>query len=151
MTDSSLDQLFESPSSLSDDDILREYIKLDKQVKELAQTRSWYASLIVQRAAQARGNLKTVHLETANREQKVKCEFKTEWKVTNDSDIPVIRELLGERFDEIFKVTYTPKARAIQSFMATASGDEGFMTAREMVKDCVVEDDKAPTVSVEKS
>ena len=151
MTNSGLDQLFESPSSLSDDDVLREYIKLDKQVKELAQTRSWYASLISQRAAQARGNLKTVHLETADREQKVKCEFKTEWKVTDDSDIPVIRELLGERFDEIFKVTYTPRARAIQSFLATTSGNEAFETAKAMVADCVVEDDKAPSVSVEKS
>jgi len=146
-----LNELFE-PSGMSDDDVLREYIKLDQRVKEAARERSWYASMITQRAAQERGNLKTVHLETADQKQKVKCEFKTEWKVTDASDMEVIRELLGQkRFEEIFKVEYTPRARAIQSFLASASSDEGFKTAKQMVKACVIEEDKTPSVSVEKA
>lgn len=141
-----------TPEGLSHDEVLREYIKLDRAIKELATTRSWYASYLAQTAAQERGNLKTVHLETSDQKQKCKVEFQTEWKVNEPSEMEVVRKLLGDkRFDEIFKVEYTPRARAIQSFLATSSGDEGFRTAKEIVKECVVEVDKKPYVSVEKS
>ena len=138
--------------ALSDDDLIREYVKLDKQIKELASVKSGYATYLTQNAVKERGSLKTVHLETADQKQKVKVEFKTEWKVTDASEMQTIRELLGEtRFNEIFKVEYSPRARAIQSFLSTGSGDERFRTAKKIVQGIVVEEDKSPYVSVEKA
>jgi hypothetical protein len=63
-----------------------------------------------------------------------------------------VRELLGEkRFAEVFKVEYTPRSRALQSFLNTSSGDESFRTAKEIVKEIVKEVPKTPSVTVERS
>lgn len=158
----SLEQLFEQtpterakgPDSLSDDDVIAEYIKLDRRVKEAASDRSWYASALAQKASEERqGPQKTVHLENSKRDQKVKVEFGTEWKVLDEGQMPTIRELLGnQRFDELFAIKYVPRVRELKAFLNTGSSDERVKTAKAIVLDAVKEVDKlTPTLSVEKS
>ena len=156
---STLDKLFteetsKGPYSLSDDEVIAEYIKLDKRVKETASTRSWYASALAQKAMEERqGPQKTVHLENSARNQKVKVEFGTEWKVLDEGQIPVIRDLLGEkRFHELFKIQYAPKVKELKAFLNTGSTDERVKTAKAIVLEVVKELNKpTPTLSVEKS
>lgn len=133
---------------MSQDEVIREYLRLDQIVKEAATQRSWAASILAQTAARDRGALKTVHIESSDRQTRVKVEFGTQWKVTDASEMEVVKDLLGPtRFNELFKVEYVPRARAMQSFLATSSGDEKFRTAKEIVKQIVVEQDKMPSVS----
>src|SRR5688572_3257441 len=128
---STLDTLFteetsKGPDSLSDDEVIAEYIKLDKRVKETASTRSWYASALAQKAMEERhGPQKTVHLENSARNQKVKVEFGTEWKILDEGQMPTIRELLGnQRFEELFAIRYVPRVRELKAFLNTGSTDE---------------------------
>lgn len=147
-----LDNLFDAPG-MSPDQAIREYIRQDQIIKEAAYDRNAAKSVITQEAESNRqGSLKTVHVETADGKQKVKVEFKTEWEVKDHTQMEIVKDLLGEtRFNEIFKVEYTPKARPLQSFLNTSSGDEKFRTAKEIVKEIVKEVPKTPSVTVEKS
>lgn len=152
-----LDALFEESAPLTShgmslDEAIREYIKLDQRVKETAADRQWPASIIAQAATGERnGDQKTVHMETANQEQKVKVEFKSDMKVIDASEMETVRQLLGDdRFFELFKIEYTPKARALKSFLNTGSTSEAVQTAKEIVKASVKDIEKNPTLSVEK-
>ena len=147
-----LDKLFDAPS-MSPDEAVREYIRQDQIIKDAAYDRNYAKGIITAEAeANRNGTLKTVHVETADQKQKVKVEFGREWKVTDQSQMETVKELLGDtRFYEIFKVEYTPKLRALQSFLNTSSGDERFRSAREIVKEIVKEMPKTPSVTVEKS
>lgn len=147
-----LDQLFEAPG-MSPDEAIREYIRQDQIIKDAAYDRSHAKTIITAEAeANRNGNLKTVHVETADGRQKVKVEFKAEWEVQDQSQMEVVKDLLGEtRFFEVFKVQYVPRARALQSFLNTSSGDERFRSAREIVKEIVKEVPKTPSVTVEKA
>lgn len=147
-----LDNLFDGPD-MSSDQAIREYVRLDKIIRDAASERNWVKGILTASAeAERNGTMKTVHVETADGSQKVKVEFKTEWEVKNQSEMETVRELLGEaRFSEIFKTEYTPKARALQSFLNTSSGDERFKTAKTIIKEIVKEVPKTPTVTVEKS
>jgi len=135
------------------DEAIAEYVRLDKEIKEAYIDKQWAGSILVANAEQERGSeaLKTVHVESLNGKQKVKVEFKTEWKVQDYSQLDAVRELLGEkRFNEIFEVKYHLKSRALQSFLNTSSGDERFRTAKAIVQEIVKEVPKTPSVSVER-
>lgn len=148
-----LDALFEAPS-MSLDEAIKEYVRLDKIIKEAYSDKQWAGSILVANAETERGSesLKTVHIERTDGEQKIKVEFGSTWKVLDDSQMEVVKDLLGDqRFRELFKVEYTPKARALQSFLNTSSGDERFRSAKDIVKEIVREVPKTPSVSVERS
>jgi hypothetical protein len=148
-----LDNLFDGPA-LSPDQAIREYIRQDKVIKDAAYERGHAKKIIVAEAEQSRnGTLKTVHVETADGHQRIKVEFSVDLSIKDpDSQMEVVKELLGEkRFNEIFKTEYTPRVRALQSFLNTSSGDEAFRTAKEIVKEIVKEVPKTPSVTVERS
>jgi hypothetical protein len=148
-----LDALFEAPT-MTLDEAITEYVRLDKLIKDSYADKQWAGSILIINAEQERGAeaLKTVHVERTDGKQKVKVEFRTDWKVQDDSQMEVVKELLGDsRFRELFKTEYTPKSRAIQSFLNTSSGDERFKTAKAIVKEIVKEVPKTPAVSVERS
>lgn len=153
-----LDDLFEEKprefiGSLSVEDAIREFVKCDRRVKEAASDRQWPASIIAQAAQDERtGTQKTVHMETFNRDQKVKVEFKSELQVIDESQMETVRQLLGdERFFELFKIAYAPRAKALNSFLNTGSTNEQIKTAKQIIKESVKEVQKTPYVSVEKS
>lgn len=137
----------------SDDEMIAEFIKYDRQVKSAASERQWYASALAMKATQERGESKTVHLENSQRSQKIKVEFSSEWKVMDNEQITVVRELLGEeRFAEMFKIQYVPRVRELKLFLSTGSTDERVKTAKDIVKQVVKDVPKlTPTLSVEKS
>lgn len=147
-----LDALFETPG-MSPDQAIREYIRQDQIIKDAAYERNGAKAVICAEAESNRnGSLKTVHVETADQKQKVKVEFSTEWKITDQKQMDTVRDLLGEdRFREIFKVEYAPKARALQSFLNTSSGDEAFRTAKMIVQEIVKECPKTPSVTIERA
>jgi len=153
-----LDNLFDekqplTPHGMSLDEAIREFIRLDKRVKEAASERQWPASIIAQEAMGERnGDQKTVHMETVNQEQKVKVEFKSELQVIDKSQMEAIRECLGdERFFELFKIEYSPRAKALKSFLNTGSTDERVKTAKQMIKESIKDVEKSPYVSIEKA
>lgn len=148
----SLDHLFDAPA-MSPDQAIREYIRQDQIIKDAAYERNAAKSVICQEAeANRNGTLKTVHVETADQKQRIKVEFKTELEIKDpDKQIEVVRELLGEtRFNEIFKVEYSPRARALQSFLNTSSGDEKYRTAKAIVQEIVKNVSRTPIVTVER-
>jgi hypothetical protein len=148
-----LEELFEAPS-MTLDEAVTEYIRLDKIIKEATMDKSWAASILVANAEVERGSesLKTVHIERTDGEQRVKVEFRTGWSVLDSSQMEAVKELLGEkRFAELFKIEYTPKMRALQTFLNTSTGDEAFRTAKAIVREIVSEVPKTPAVSVERS
>lgn len=147
-----LDKLFDAPG-MSPDQAIREYIRQDSIIKTAAYDRNAAKAIIVTEAeANRNGTMKTVHVETADRKQKLKVELGSEWKVTDPDQMEIVKELLGEtRFNELFKVEYTPKSRPLQSFLNTSSGDERFRTAKAIVREIVKETPKTPSVTIERA
>lgn len=150
-----IDQMFEesppqSVGGMSQDEIIREFIRLDTQIKDLAYQRQGVQSALIQAATEIRNGQNTVHLETVDRKGKLKVEFK-KGHVCDQMEIECAKELLGdERFNEIFKTEYTPRLLKFKTFLNTASADERVETARGIIKAAVVEVEKTPWCSVEK-
>lgn len=150
-----IDQMFEesppqSVSGMSDDQIIREFIRLDQAIKDLAYQRSGFSSALAQKAIDVRNGQSTVHMETSDRSNKVKVEFRKGWECDH-SEIECARELLmDERFREIFNVTYTPKVAKLRTFLNTKSSDERVEMARQTILNAVKEVEKSPYVSTEK-
>jgi hypothetical protein len=151
--DASISEMFATPASssgMSTDEIIKEFIRLDTQIKELAYQRSEYQSALAQAAVDVRNGQKTVHLETSDRKGRIKVEFKS-GHVCDITELDCAKELLGdERFNEIFKTEYTPKLLKLKTFLNTKSADERVETARGIIKAAVVEIEKTPWVAVEK-
>lgn len=150
---STLEKMFSTPSTangMSDDELIGAFIRLDTQIKDLAYQRSEYSSALAQKAVEARNGQSTVHLETSDRANKVKVEFKKGY-VCDQMEIECAKELLGdERFNEIFKTEYSPRLQKLKTFLNTKSADERVETARGIIKAAVVEVEKTPYVSTEK-
>jgi hypothetical protein len=148
-----INQMFEekaSPVSTSPDETIREFIRLDTQIKELAYERAGYTSALTQSATDIRNGQNTVHLETADRMKRVKVEFKKGF-LCDAVELECAKDLLGdERFNELFKTEYTPKAKNLKTFLNTKSADERTEAARQILKEAVKEIEKTPYVSVER-
>jgi len=138
-------------SGLSVDQMIREYVRLDKRVKEAANERGAYHAALLERAAMARNGQNTVHLETADEQQRIKVEFKSELAVVDQQEIECAKELLGEeKFAELFGVIYKPKARPLKTFLNSVSANERVETARQILNQFVKPKDKTPYLAVEK-
>jgi hypothetical protein len=138
-------------SGLSVDQMIREYVRLDKKVKEAAKERADYHAALLERAEMARNGQNTVHLETADESQKVKVEFKTELAIIDQSEIEMVKELLSdEKFNELFGTTYKPKARTLKTFLNSVSANERTETARQVISEVVKTVAKTPYMSVER-
>lgn len=150
---STLETMFSTPSSaagMSTDEIIKEFIRIDAEIKDLAYQRSEYSSALYAKAAEIRNGQSVVHLETADRKHRVKVEFKKE-HVFDPSEIECAKELLGdERFNEIFKTEYTPRLKSLKTFLNTVSADERIETGRAIIKETLQEKEKTPYVSTEK-
>lgn len=143
------DQRPEPITGLSRDDHITQFLSLDAQIKELSYRRREHASALTQAAFEEKNGQKTVHLQ-ANDGSRVAVEFKTDWEC--DPEVETAKELLGaERFNELFKTTYTPKLRNLKSFLSTGFTDERRQTAKQIIKDSVREVDRTPYVMAEKS
>lgn len=139
-------------SGLSVDQMIREYVRLDKKIKEAAQERGAYHAALLERAAMARNGQNTVHLETADESHKIKVEFKSELAVMDQQEIECAKELLGdEKFNELFSTFYKPKAKNLKTFLNSVSANEKTETARQIIGEFVKPKDKTPYLSVERA
>jgi len=139
-----------SLSGMSADEIIKEFIRLDAQIKDLAYKRSEFSTALTQAAVEVRNGQSTVHMETSDRQSKVKVEFKKGWEC-DQTEIECARELLkDERFNEIFKTEYSPKVAKLRTFLNTKSSDEAVEVARQIIKEAVREVEKSAYCSVEK-
>lgn len=149
-----LEAMFSEPppslSGMSDDEIIREYIRLDSQIKEIAYQRKPFIDALLQKAADMRDGRGTVHLETSDRKLRVKVEFKKD-HVFDPMEIECAKDLLGdERFGELFKTEYTPRLQNLKMFLSTRSSDERVETARATIQGTLQPKDKNPSIAVEK-
>lgn len=141
-----------SVSGLSVDQMIREYVRLDKRVKEAASERGAYHAALLERAAMARNGQNTVHLETADESQRIKVEFKSDLSVLDQTEIECAKDLLGdEKFGELFAIIYKPKAKNLKTFLNSVSANEKVETARQIINEFVKPVNKTPYLSIEKS
>jgi hypothetical protein len=144
-----LEEMFEAPS-ISADEAITGFIRLDQRVKEAAQERAMYSSVLTQSAVDQRNGQATVHLE-ASSGSRVKVEFKKGFSC-DQSELECARELLGdEKFSELFKTEHSPKAKNLKTFLNTKFANEKIATAQEIIRAAVQEVERSPYVSVEKS
>lgn len=137
-------------TSMSRDDRIAEFLRLDARIKELSYERREHASALTEIAADERNGRKTVHLQASDG-SRILVDFKTDYECDNE-ELGAVKELLkDEKFDEIFKTTYVPRVIKLRSFLNTVFSDEAWETAKTLIKQSVKEVEKTPYVSVEKS
>lgn len=137
-------------TGLSTDDMISEFLRLDARIKELSAERRNHASALTEIAYNERNGQKTVHLQSSNG-NRVQVEFKTDWECITE-DVETAKELLqDEKFNDLFKTTYTPKLKNLKSFLNTKFANERWETAKGIIKEAVREVEKSPYVSTERS
>jgi hypothetical protein len=151
-----IEQMFEEiapdTSGMSLDQMIREYVRLDAKIKEVASERSAYQGPLIENASAIRDGQNTVHLASADDSKRLKVEFKSELAILDQQEIECVKELLGdEKFAELFTTTYKPKAKPLKTFLNTKSADERTETAKTIIREFVKTVSKSPYLSVEKS
>ena len=137
-------------TGLSRDERIKEFLRLDAQIKELSYERRGHASALIEAAAEERNGQKTVHLQGSNG-ARVAVEFKSAWEC-NTEEVEVAKELLqDQQFNSLFKTTYTPRVRELKKFMNTVYSDEAWEVAKQIIKEHVKEVDASPYVCAEKA
>ena len=130
----------------SRDELIHEWLRLDAQIKALADQRKDYAIQLVEIASAEQNGQKTIHLPASDGQQ-ADVLFGTQWDCSQ-IDIECARELLDDMvFRKVFKIEYIPRARELKSFLSTVFPDERSNTAREIVKDACKEVPKYPYVT----
>jgi hypothetical protein len=139
-------------AGLSQDDLIKRFAQLDRQVKEQATERREIGLQLAGIAFENKGTQKTVHLESTGG-IRLKVEFGIDYEFDNEQMFTAA-ELLGkEVFDELFKteIKFTAKKRNLNGFLNTVSSSERTETAKQILREAMKTKDRAPYVSVEKS
>jgi hypothetical protein len=137
-------------TGLSKDERIKEFLRLDAQIKDLSYERKAHASALLEIAAEERNGQKTVHLQASNG-ARVAVEFKSAWEC-NAEEVEVAKELLKDRqFNNLFKTTYTPKVRELRKFLNTVYSDEAWEVAKQIIKEHVREVESSPYVCADKT
>lgn len=137
-------------TGLSRDERIKEFLRLDAQIKELSYERKGHASALMEIAAEERNGQKTVHLQSSNG-SRVSVEFKSAWEC-NAEEVEAAKELLkDEQFNVLFKTTYTPKVRELKKFLNTVYSEEAWEVAKQIIKEHVREVEASPYVCAEKT
>jgi hypothetical protein len=137
-------------SSMSQDDLIAEFHRLDAIVKEQGARRREIGMQLAGVAFENRRDQNTVHLVSTGG-QRVKVEFGIDYEYETEQ-MMTAADLLGrEVFDSLFKtrVEFTAKKRELKKFLNTVSGDERINTAKQIITEATITKDKNPYVSVE--
>jgi F0F1-type ATP synthase delta subunit len=133
-------------TGLSRDDHISQFLTLDAQIKELSYRRREHASALTEAAFAEKNGQQRVRLR-ANDGSEVIVEFQKTW-VCDSAELETAKELLkDEMFSSLFKTEYTPKVRALRTFLNTVFSDERSETAKQIIKEFCKETDKHPYVS----
>lgn len=137
-------------SSMSTDDLIAAFVRLDALYKETAASRADVGLQLAGKAFEQRDNQNTVHL-SSSRGSRVKVEFGSEYEYDN-AQMFTVAELLGkEQFDQLFdtRIIFKAKKRALNMFVNTIHPDEALNTGKQVIKDATTVKPKHPYVSVE--
>lgn len=136
------------PRSYSQDELIREFRRLDALVKEHGAERREIGMQIAGIAFENKGTQNTVHLESTDG-QRVKVEFGIDYEYDTQLMMDVANLLGKDKFDALFKtkIEFVPKKRELSKFMNTVASDEQIETAKQIIKDATKVKDKTPYVS----
>lgn len=136
--------------SMSQDDLIAEFHRLDAIVKEQGLRRREIGMQLAGIAYEYKAEQNTVHLvSTGGKRVKVEFGIDTEYET---EQMMTAADLLGrDVFDSLFKtkIEFIPKKRELKKFMNTVSSDEKTKTAKQIISDATINKDKTPYVSVE--
>lgn len=137
-------------TGVSLDEAIREFIRLDRLVKDSAAERAEYNHILVENAKAVQNGQNTVHLQSSTG-TRIKVEMKRE-QVCDQTEIECAKELLDDKtFFGLFRAKYAPKAKTLKTFLNTAFSDEKTTTAQQIIREAIKEVDKTPYVSVERA
>lgn len=137
-------------TSMSQDELIAEFHRLDALVKEHGRRRAEVNAALASIARENKRTQGTVHL-TSTGGQKVKVQFSSETEYVAEELMEVSKMLGAEIFDTLFKtkIEFTAQKKNLNMFFNTVHPDEATQTAKEMIRDAAVTKDKTPYVSVE--
>lgn len=139
----------ESPS-MSQDELIAEFHRLDALVKEFGSERRNIGAQLSMLAQGHKKEQNTVHLQSTGG-QKIKVEFGIDYDYETEQMITAADLLGKDAFDSLFKtrIEFVPKKRELKKFMNTVSSDERTESAKQIINDATIEKPKTPYVSVE--
>lgn len=140
----------ELSSSVSLEDAIDEYIRIQTRQMQLTEEKKRVLELLIPAALEARQGAKTARIANHNNSVVLKAEFHEGYRCDTNG-LNQVREILGDDvFEDYFKVEYKPKLRALRTFLATRSTDERAETAKEEIKKHVTSYEESPRFTVEK-
>lgn len=137
-------------TGVSLDEMVHEFIRLDRLVKESAAERAEYAHLLADKARDQQNGQNTVHLQSSAG-SRIKVEFKHE-QSCDQVEIESAKDVLDDDkvFYGLFRAKYAPKAKNLKTFLNTAFSDERTMTAQQIIREAVKDVERSPAVTIEK-
>lgn len=136
--------------SMSLEDAIHEYIRIDGRYSELSQEKKRALEVLLSAAFEVRGQSNTTRLTSSDQRSQLKVEFGINYKCEVDK-LNTVKDLLGEDvFESLFKVEYAPKLKALKPFLASRSTDERIESAKEIIREAVTTTPKSPQVTIEK-
>lgn len=142
--------VIETPRSMSLEDALNEFIRIQNRYSELAEEKKRVLEVLIPAAIEARGETKTARLANHNGSIVIKAEFKS--NATCDvNGLNVVRELIGDdKFERLFKTEYKPMLRELKPFLSTKTTDETIETAKELIGQAIKNSPASPQFTIEK-
>ena len=140
----------ELSTSMSLEDAIQEFIRIDARYQELAQAKRRALDVLLPAALDVRGQSNTARLKSSDQKSQLKVEFGVNYKCEVDR-LNTVKDLVGDDvFESLFKTEYSPRLRALKPFLATKSTDERIETAKGVIREAVTTTEKSPQITIEK-
>lgn len=136
--------------SMSLEDAIQEFIRIDKRYQELAMEKRRALDVLLPAALDVRGQSNTARLSSSDQASQLKVEFGVNYKCEVDR-LNTVKDLVGDDvFESLFKTEYSPRLRALKPFLSTKSTDERIETAKTVIREAVTTTEKSPQITIEK-
>lgn len=140
----------EPSTSMSLEDAIHEFIRIDARYQELAIQKRRALEVLLTAAVDVRGQSNTARLTSSDQKSQLKVEFGVNYKCEADR-LNTVKDLVGDDvFESLFKTEYSPRLRALKPFLATKSTDERIETAKTVIREAVTTSEKSPQITIEK-
>lgn len=140
----------EPSTSMSLEDAIQEFIRIDGRYRELAIEKRRALEVLLPAAVDVRGQSNTARLSSSDQKSQLKVEFGVNYKCEVDR-LNTVKDLVGDDvFESLFKTEYSPRLRALKPFLSTKSTDERIETAKTVIREAVTTTEKSPQITVEK-
>lgn len=137
-------------SSMSLEDAIHEFVKIDERYKQLAYEKKCVLDVLLPAAFEVRGQSNTTRLTSSDQKTQLKVEFGETYKCEVDR-LNTVKDLVGDDvFEGLFKTEYAPKLRSLRPFLASKSTDERIETAKGIIREAIRTAPKSPQITIEK-